>query len=263
MGLAILPARVRKPRDKAKVEGYVLIVERWILGRLRNRTLFTLGDLNAAISILMERLNARPFRKIDGNRRSRFEQLERAAMRVLPLRRYEFGEWGKCKVHPDYHIEVARAYYWVPYRYISERVDVRLTAQGLEIFHSGTLIAAHPSATERGRRSTRRAHRPERHISVIENTLSHTLERAAAVGPAAVAVLREQAARCEHPVESLCSVQGILRLGQDFTPAVLERALALRAYSYRAVRTLITTPDTAASKPALDLGHENTGGFGS
>jgi transposase len=263
-GVAILPARVRKPRDKAKVEGGVLIVERWILARLRNHTFFTLGDLNAAIAILMERLNTRPFRKIEGNRRSRFEHLERPAMRALPLRRYEFGEWRKCKVHPDYHIEIARAYYSVPYRYIGERVDARLTAQGVEIFHAGTLIAAHARSTERGRRSTRRAHRPERHIAVIENTLARTLERAAAVGPATVAVLRAQAVRCKHPEESLRSAQGILRLAQDFSPAMLERAceraLALRAYSYRAVRTLITAPDTAASTPALDLGHENLRG---
>jgi transposase len=123
-GVAILPARVRKPRDKAKVETGVLIVERWILARLRNRTFFSLAELNGAIAELLEHLNTRPFKKMTGCRRSRFLQLEKATLRPLPPRRYEFGEWRKAKVHPDYHIEVARSYYSVPYRFIGERVEV-------------------------------------------------------------------------------------------------------------------------------------------
>ncbi|MGH8136470.1 MAG: IS21 family transposase [Steroidobacteraceae bacterium] len=161
-GVAVLPARVRRPRDKAKVESGVLVVERWILARLRNHTFFSLGELNAAIAELVVRLNTRPFKKIEGTRRSRFEQLERATLRPLPARAYEFGEWRKAKVHPDYHIEVGRAYYSVPYRFIGARVEVRLTAQALEVFHSGRLIATHARASERGRRSTRAAHRVAR-----------------------------------------------------------------------------------------------------
>ena len=118
---------MRKPRDKAKVETGVLVVERWILARLRNHTFFSLGELNATIRELLERLNTRPFKKLAGSRRSRFEELERAALRPLPIRAYEFGEWKKAKVHPDYHIEVGRAYYSVPYALIGECVDVRLT----------------------------------------------------------------------------------------------------------------------------------------
>lgn len=108
--VAILPARVRKPRDKAKVEAGVLIVERWILARLRNRTFFSLGELNAAIAELLEDLNTRPFKKLEGCRRSRFIELEQPVLRPLPVRPYEFGEWRRAKVHPDYHIEVKRAY---------------------------------------------------------------------------------------------------------------------------------------------------------
>jgi transposase len=242
----------------------VLIVERWILARLRNRTFFTLADLNAAIATLLERLNTRPFRKIEGTRRSRFEQLERPAMKALPLRAYEFGEWRKAKVHPDYHVEVGRAYYSVPYRFIGERVDVRLTAQGVEIFHSGTLIAAHARSSERGRCSTRRAHRPARHVAMIDNTLARTLERAAMIGAATAALLQAQITTRKHPEENLRSAQGILRLALDFSPALLElaceRALALKSHSYRAVRTLIEQPATNGSQPALDLAHENVRG---
>ena len=262
--VAILPARVRKPRDKAKVETGVLVVERWILARLRHRLFFSLGELNAAIRELLERLNTRPFKKIEGCRRARFEELERATLGPLPVRAYEFGEWRKAKVHPDYHIEVGRAYYSVPYPLIGERVEVRLTAHGVEVFHGGRLVAAHARATARGQRSTRRAHRPERHVAIIERTLEHTFARARAIGAAAAELIRQQVRHRPHPEETLRSAQGILRLARDFSPAQLERAceraLALKAYSYRAVRTLIATPEPPAVPAALDLPHANLRG---
>ncbi len=209
-------------------------------------------------------MNTRPFKKLVGCRRSRFLELEQPALRSLPLRAYEFGEWRQSKVHPDYHIEVARAYYSVPYRLIGERVDVRLSANAVEIFHHGKLVAAHPRAQERGRRSTRRAHRPDKHVAVIEHTVTRTLLRAAAVGPATVALIEHQANHRRHPEETLRSAQGILRLARDYSPAALEaaceRALVLRSYSYRAVRTLITAPTTPEAQPALDLVHDNVRG---
>jgi transposase len=149
-GLAILPARVRKPRDKAKVEAGVLVVERWILARLRHRTFFSLSELNAAIRELLESLNNRVFKKLEGCRRSRFEALEQPALRPLPARAYEFGQWKKAKVHPDYHIQVGRAYYSVPYRLIGKSLDVRVAAHTIEIFHAGELVAAHLRSAERG-----------------------------------------------------------------------------------------------------------------
>jgi transposase len=260
-GVAILPARVRKPRDKAKVETGVLVVERWILARLRNSTFFSLGELNIAIRDLLEQLNHRPFKKLDGSRHSRFIELDRPALRALPARAYEFGEWRKAKVHPDYHIQVGRAYYSVPYRLIGEQLEVRLSAHLVEIFHGGTLVATHPKA---GERSTRDAHRPQRHVAVIEKTLAYLLERATAIGPATLEVLRQQAARRMHPEETLRSAQGILRLARDFTAVELERACeraaTLKSYSYRAVRTLIETPAAPEPQAALDLGHENLRG---
>jgi transposase len=263
-GLAILPARVRKPRDKAKVEAGVLVVERWILARLRNRTFFSLGALNAAIDELLEPLNQRPFKKLDGSRRSRFIELDRPALRPLPPREYEFGEWKKAKVHPDYHVQVGRAYYSVPYRLIGQQLDVRLSAHMVELFQAGQLVATHPRAQERGRRSTRDVHRPQRHIAIIQNNLAYVLKRAAAIGPATLELLQQQAARRKHPEETLRSAQGILRLASDYSAEVLERAceraVALGSYSYRAVRTLIETPKSAPAQPALDLAHENVRG---
>jgi len=263
-GLAIVPARVGKPRDKAKVEAGVLVVERWILARLRNRTFFSLGELNAAIGELLRSLNQRPFKKLDGCRQARFVELDCPALRPLPARRYEFGEWKSAKVHPDYHIEVGRAYYSVPYRLIGAEVDVRVSAHAVEIFHTGKLVAAHARASERGRRLTRDAHRPQRHVAIIERSLARVLDRAAAIGPATVEVLRQQAAHRKHPEETLRSAQGILRLAQDFSSGALERACqraaALKSYSYRAVRTLIETPIPVPTPGALDLFHENVRG---
>jgi transposase len=263
-GLAILPTRVRKPRDKAKVEAGVLVVERWILARLRHRTFFSLGELNAAIRELLEHLNTRPFKKLDGHRRSRFMELEQSALRPLPAQRYEFATWKKAKVHPDYHVEVERNYYSVPYRLIGQRVDVRLTARLLEVFHAGKLIAVHERGQGRGRFCTLDAHRPASHVAVIERTLGRLLERAAQVGPSTRTVLLEQARHRKHPEETLRSAQGILRLAEDFSSAELERAceraLQLRSYSYRTVRTLISAPVPVATQPALDLLHDNVRG---
>jgi len=263
-GVAIVPARAGKPRDKAKVEAGVLVVERWILARLRNRTFFSLGELNAAISELLEHLNHRPFKKLEGCRHTRFVELDRPSLRPLPPRRYEFGQWKTAKVHPDYHVEVDRAYYSVPYRLIGSELDVRVSAHAVEIFHTGKLVAAHARAAERGRRLTHNAHRPQSHVAVIEHSLTRVLERAAAIGPATVEVLRQQAAHRKHPEETLRSAQGILRLAQDFSPMLLERACeraaSLRSYSYRAVRALIEIPTPVSSPVALDLFHENVRG---
>jgi transposase len=264
--VAILPARVRKPRDKAKVENGVLIVERWILARLRNRQFFSLTELNAAIAALLIELNQRPFQKLEGSRHARFVELDRPALKRLPPRAYEFAQWKCAKVHPDYHIEVEHAYYSVPYRHIAQRVDVRITARMIEIFSKRLLIAAHVRLFKRGARATLDAHRPANHRAVIDTTVARVIQRAEAIAPAVAAVLREQFNRKRHPEEALRAAQGILRLAQDFSPQQLalacERALQLRACSYRSVRALITAP--AATEPGdsrqLSLVHENVRG---
>ena len=221
-------------------------------------------ELKAAIAELLDDLNTRPFKKLEGCRRARFVELDAPMLKPLPMRRYEFGEWRRAKVHPDYHIEVKRAYYSVPYGLIGQRVDVRMTASAVEIFHQGQLVAAHPRAPVRGRRSTRDSHRPASHVAIIEHSLARVLTRAEAIGAATVEVLRRQARHRKHPEETLRSAQGILRLARDFTPEQLEqaaeRALELQSYSYRAVRTLIETPAAPVSSPALDLAHNNVRG---
>ncbi|MGH8296605.1 MAG: IS21 family transposase [Steroidobacteraceae bacterium] len=263
-GIAILPARVRKPRDKAKVEGGVLIVERAILARLRNLTFFSLADLNTALATLLAELNGKPFQQREGSRQSLFEAEERPTLRPLPARPYEFAEWKKAKVHLDYHVQVEGAFYSVPYALIGQTVDVRLTAHGVEVFHRQRLVAAHPRCRERGHFTTTADHRPERHSAVIDLTHEKLMQRALAIGPATAAVLAQQARRRRHPEEALRANLGILRLARDFSPAALEaaatRALQLGALSYRALRTLITAPAVVPVEPVLPLTHPNVRG---
>jgi transposase len=264
-GLAILPARVRKPRDKAKVEVGVQVVERWILARLRNRTFFSLAELNAAIRSLIADMNSRPFKKREGSRASLFAQIERAALRPLPPKAYEFATWKKAKVHLDYHVEVDHSYYSVPYALVGKTVEARLTANAIEIFHRQSLVARHLRSRRRGEFVTLAAHRPERHSAVIDLTHERLMQRALAIGPATAEVLTQQLHRRQHPEEALRSSLGILRLARDFSPEGLEqaaqRAVALKTFSYRAVRTLIATPGpTDSPQAALALEHENVRG---
>jgi transposase len=264
-GLAILPARVRKPRDKAKVEVGVQVVERWILARLRNHTFFSLGAINAAIRGLASDLNQRPFKKREGSRASVFAAIERPALRPLPPQAYEFATWKKAKVHLDYHVEIERAYYSVPYALIGKTVEARLTAHAIEIFHRQSLVARHLRARSRGQFVTLAAHRPERHSAVIDLTHERLRQRALAIGPATAEVLSQQMHRRVHPEESLRTSLGILRLARDFSPAALEqaaqRAIALKTFSYRALRTLIAAPAiTESAQSTLPLEHENVRG---
>ena len=142
-GVAVLPARVRKPRDKAKAEVGVQIVQRWILAALRHRTFFSLSELNAAIAQLLERLNARAFRKLPGSRRSLFEQLDRPALRPLPTERYVFAQWKKVRVNIDYHVEFERHYYSVPHALVGRQLDARITANTVECLYRGQRVASH------------------------------------------------------------------------------------------------------------------------
>lgn len=263
-GLAILPARVRRPRDKASVEVGVQIVERWILARLRDCTFFSLAELNAAIAALLAELNTRAFQRREGNRQSLFEAVDRPALRPLPTRAYEFAAWKQAKVHLDYHVQVDGAFYSVPYALIGKSVDVRLTARGVEIFHRQHLVAAHTRQVVRGHFTTQAEHRPERHSAVIDLTHEKLMQRAALIGPATVEVLMQQLHRHRHPEESLRVSLGILRLAKDFSPDALERAaaraVALATFSYRALRALISVPDSTPEQPSLALTHANVRG---
>jgi transposase len=264
-GLAVLPARVRRPRDKAKVEAGVLVVERWILARLRNTTFFSLAELNETIAALLKELNTRPFKKQAGSRASLYEEKERACLKPLPERPYEFGNWKKAKVRLDYHVEVARRYYSVPHAFATKTVDVRVTARGIEVFFGQKLIASHIAAPQVGAFVTHPGHRPERHRAVVEASHERLIEQAAMIGPATREVVAAQTHMKRHPEEVLRSAKGIIRLAKDYSPEALERAcvraLALKSFSYRALKLLIAMPEP--QKPAegpSSFAHENLRG---
>ena len=169
-GVAIVPTRVRRPRDKAKAEVGVQIVERWILARLRDRQAFSLGELNTLIAALLERLNARAFKKLPGCRRSMFDTLDRPAMRALPPRPYEYAEWKKVRVGIDYHVAVDRHYYSAPYQLVKQQLEARLTAQTVELLHKGRRVASHRRSWRRGQHTTVVEHMPKAHRAYAEWT---------------------------------------------------------------------------------------------
>src|SRR5208283_2994513 len=154
------PARPYKPRDKAKVEVGVQVVQRWILARLRNRRFFSLGELNQAIRELVDQLNDRPMRGWGATRRALYEQVDRPALRELPPTAYEYADWKRCRVNLDYHVEIDKHFYSVPFRLLREEVEARITAKTVEIFHRGKLVAAHLRSLRPYRPTTLADHMP-------------------------------------------------------------------------------------------------------
>jgi len=244
-GFAVIPARPRKPRDKAKVEAGVLVVERWVLARLRNRTFLSLSQLNDALAALREELNERPFQKLDGCRRSLFEQLERPALRPLPSVRYEWAEWRKARVNIDYHVEVDKNFYSVPYTLVRQEVEVRLTALAVEVFHKGQRVASHPRLAGQGRVSTNPEHRPAAHRRYLEWSPSRLIKWAETVGPHTARLVQGLLESKPHPEQGYRACLGLLRLakqyGSERMEAAAHRALAHRAFSYRSVKSMLET----------------------
>ena len=244
-GMAVIPARVRKPRDKAKVEAGVLVVERWILAALRKRQFFSLAALNQAIAELLDRLNHRPFRKLAGNRTERFAKIDRPALRPLPTEAYSFAEWKKARVHIDYHVEVEDHYYSVPYALLHREVDVRYTAMTVEIFHHGQRVASHARSYKSGKHTTIDSHRPKSHQRYLEWTPERLVRWASTVGPFTAALVDQILQSRRHPEQGFRSCLGILRLGKTYSPERLEaaatRACTLKACSYQSVKSILAT----------------------
>jgi len=242
-GCAVIPARPRKPRDKAKVEQGVLLAERWILAGLRNRTFFSLAEANGAIRERVAWLNARPFKKLDGSRLSLFLDLDQPALRPLPDRPYEYATWKRAKASIDYHVELERHYYSVPYQLVGEVCDARISATTVELFVRGRRVASHPRSVERFRASTTPSHMPEAHRRHLAWTPGRLIAWGEQAGPSTGALVAELMARRAHPEQGYRSCLGILRLGrrygEDRLEAACARALAIAAPSYRSVDSIL------------------------
>jgi transposase len=243
-GAVVIPARVRKPRDKAKVEAGVLLAERWILARLRNRRFFSLAEANAEIRRLVAAINNRPFKKLPGSRTELFGILERPAMKALPANRYEFARWRiGIKVNVDYHVDVDRHYYSVPYQLVGRRVDVRVTATAVEVFCSSGRVASHLRRGVVGGHTTELSHMPKSHRRHAEWTPSRIVAWAKHTGPATAALAEAILAARPHPEQGYRSVLGIIRLadryGAERVEAACRRALFVRSFSYRSVEQIL------------------------
>lgn len=239
----ILPTRSRKPRDKGKVEGAVLIVERWILARLRNRRFFNLADLNAAIGVLLEDLNGRLMRHAGKSRRQLFEEIERTALAPLPREPFEYAEWKTAKVHPDYHVEVDKTFYSVPHRLIGRRVEVRLTHRTVEIFYGHQRVAGHVRRSQRSGHVTTNAHMPKAHQRYANVMPANLIKMAARIGVNAAVLVERMMRERPHPEQGYRSAMGIIALARRYErerlEAACERALAIGAISYSSVSAIL------------------------
>jgi transposase len=257
-GTVVIPARVRKPKDKAKAEVGVQVVQRWILACLRHRRFFSLSEVNAAIGELLERLNERPFRKLPGSRRSQFEALDRPALKPLPAAVFEYCEWCKKRVRSDYHVEVEEHFYSVPYQLVGRELEVRLTSQCVEFLHRGQRVACHARSRERGKSTTLVEHMPREHRHYAEWTPQRLVQWADENGPATAGVVEEILSSRPHPHQGFHSCLGLKRLAKRYGPERLEaacrRALDIRGLSYKSIRSILRNglDRQALAKPAAE-----------
>lgn len=268
--VAVVPARKARPRDKAKVEQAVQLVERWVLAALRKRTFFSLEELNDAIRGLLEWLNNRPFKKLPGCRRQRFEEDEKPVLRPLPAEPYEFGQWKKARVNLDYHIEVDGHYYSVPYTLARQVVEARLTATTVEVLHQSVRVASHKRSFRRGHHTTMSEHMPSHHRFRAEWTPERVLAWAGKIGASVKEMVDGIMASRMHPEQGFRACLGLMRLGQRYGPGRLEaacaRALHVSAFSYRSIKSILEKGldrQPLASKPVRSAGyHANVRGPG-
>lgn len=242
-GTVILPARIKKPRDKAKVETGVQIVERQILAVLRHQRFFSVAALNQAITPLLAQLNAQPFQKLDGSRDQWFDAQEKSQLLPLPAQPFELATWSVATVNIDYHVVVDHHYYSVPHHLIHQPLDVRLTETTVELFQRGKRVAAHARSSQRGRFTTIEEHRPKAHQRYLQWTPGRIVQWAQKTGPHCARVVEHILASRPHPEQGFRSCLGIMRLGKatsaERLEAACERALHFGTCSYLSIKSIL------------------------
>ena len=257
-GTVIIPARIKRPRDKAHVETAVQITQRQILAALRDQRFFSVGALNEAITPLLAQLNAQPFQKLEGSRNSWFATLEQPALLPLPTAPFQFAHWSQAQVNIDYHVVVDKHYYSVPYSLIHQVLDVRLTDTTVELFAQGKRVAAHARSYLPGRSTTVEAHRPKSHQRYLQWTPGRMIAWGQKSGPCCAQVLRTILESRPHPEQGFRSCLGIIRLGKGAGEARLEaacrRALHFGTCSYRSIKSILENRlDQQPLQPELPL----------
>lgn len=242
-GAAVIPARVRKPKDKAVAEAAVRVATMWIIAVLRDRQFFSLAELNAAVHLLLERLNNRQFKKMPGSRRSRFEDIDKPALKPLPATTYEYTHIGVARVNLDYHIAVGGCLYSVPYQNARKQVEYRQTFKTIEVFLLGRRIASHPRLWIEHSRSTCHEHMPSTHRLYAEWTPARIIDWATQSGSATAQLVTEIMNSRQYPEQGFRACLGILKLGKTAGAQRLElaakRALAINALSYKHVKLIL------------------------
>lgn len=268
-GFAILPARPRKPRDKAKVESAVQVAQRWIVAALRHRKFFSLEDLNVAIGELLGKLNHRPFRKKDGTRASAWEAIDKPVLKPLPREPFDLSEWCRARVNIDYHVVFDANFYSVPYNLVHEVVEIRSTPTTVEILHKGSRVASHLRSRERNKAVTIHEHRPKSHREHLEWSPSRMVRWAETIGPHTARLFERIMANQPHPESGYRGCLGIIRLAGKYSPrrveAASERALLTGACRYKSVESILKTsldqvPLENAPPPASTPPHDNIRG---
>jgi transposase len=268
-GFAALPTRPGKPRDKAKVEAGVLVAERWILARLRDRRFFSLGEINEAVSNLLQRLNEHSFKKLPGCRKSLFETLEKPVLKALPERAYEMAWWKKAVANIDYHVEVDGHYYSVPYTLVRQEVMVRYTNSGVEIFHKSRRVAAHMRSYQKGHHTTIPEHRPPAHAKYLDWTPERIISWAGTVGPNCGEAAKRLMSERKIPEHAFRPCVGLIRLGKRYgnerVDRACSRALKMNIVGYRHIESMLKTgrdqtpvPDEIPVRPVVV--HDNLRG---
>lgn len=261
-GIAVVPARVRKPRDKAKVEVGVQVVERWLLARLRHHTFFSLGELNTVIRALLPDFNSRPFKKLPGSRQTRFAPLDQPALKPLPAEPYSYAEWQKARVPIDYHVEVDGHDYSVPYPLVQRQLEVRLTAHTVELWHKGQRVASPVRSAHKGHHTTVPEPMPKAHRDAAHWTPQRLIQDAGECGPATARVVETILASRPHPQLGLRSCLGILHWGKTYgaqrLEAACQRAHAIPACRYKSIAAIlkhnldqVPLPQPASSATAI------------
>ena len=272
--VGVVPARPYKPKDKAKAEVAVLIVERWILARLRHQTFFTLAALNQAISLLLEDMNNRPFKKLPGTRRSQFEQLDKPYLRDLPVNAYVYVDIKQAGVHIDYHIEYDKHYYSVPHALVKQRVEVHAADHSIVIYSHGERVASHPRAYRPGGHTTCAAHMPAQHRAMQGWSVGRFQAWASDIGPQTRAVVDQMLSQRRYIEQNYRAVLGLLGLAKQYTPARLDaacgRALLINSPTRTSVASILkhgldlqTLDNDSPHQESLALAeHENIRGEG-
>jgi len=253
---AVLPTRVRKPKDKGKVENGVQNVENWVIAPLRKRTFFSVHEANKAVKEQVEKLNNKEMKAVGRSRRQEYEEIDQPNLRPLPERQYEYAERKIAKVHIDYHVEYEKHLYSVPHSLIHKKVDIRATENMVEIFYQGKSVATHPRSFYPGRFSTLRGHMPANHQFMYDINSERLCQWAETIGPQTARMVQATLASRHYPEHAYRTCLGILNLTKKYSYPLLEQAcqsaLEANVFSYKAVKRELELLQKQSVTPTIE-----------